>query len=298
MKSNKQSTCYIMSQIMTLSAIFVFLTMASALTTLNAQEAAPSNTADSNNKLSIRTLCVGYQKEIRAVDLSNGKKERISIPMYDDAFSPPFSHSGALPIHISIPGAEKPFHSIKSIPNRSNLLILFVSSAKKSGKPYTVITLDDSDKDFRYGTRRMFNFCKSHIALRFGKKAISLPSGTGPKNVVIKESQVGEKRFAIEFYQKEKNKWKRFSATRWTLNPQKRSVIFFYTNPRTGRPTYRSVAEYYVNPALVQNKFEQNNKAAEDAGISKENIGKEEGPVAKPADENKNKTIPKAQPPT
>jgi hypothetical protein len=177
------------------------------------------------------------------------------------------------------------------------LLILFVPAAKKSGTPYTVITLDDSNENFRYGTRRMFNFCKSTIALRYGKTVISIPHGTSPKNVLIKESEVDDKRFAIEFYLKENTKWKRFSATRWTLNPKKRSLVFFYTNPRSGRPTYRSIAEYYVNPLLVQNKFDQNNEAAEEAGIRKENSVEEEGPVAQPPNKNKNKTIPKIQPP-
>ena len=82
--------------------------------------------------------------------------------------------------------------------------------------------------------------------------------------MTITSAQAGGERFAIEFFQQNGKGWKRFSATRWTADPTKRSIVIFYRNPRTGRATYRSVAEYKVDEALVLLAYEKAKEKASD----------------------------------
>ena len=157
--------------------------------------------------------------------------------------------------------------------------------------------MDGSNGGFSYGMRRMFNFTKTDIAIKYGdggKSIHKIPVSIKPHDLTITPAQVGADRFAIEFFQQNGKEWKRSSASRWTADPTKRSIVIFYQNPRTGRPTYRSIAEYKVDEALVRRADET---AKEGAGWAGAVVASEENELPRPADDGKGKTVPPITPP-
>ena len=222
--------------------------------------ADPSEKAKSKG-LNIRTLCIAYHGEIKEIEIVQEKDERVKMPLYDDAFSPFHEYQGELPIRIYQVGADKPFATITPSGTSRDFILLFIPSKKTKGKPYQVFCMDGSDGNFRYGMRRIFNLTNTTIGLRYGNAEKSLhriPSNFGPHDIEITSDKVKGERFPIEFFQQTNEEWKRFSATRWTVDPTKRSIVFLYRNPRTGTPTYRSIAEYKVDEDLVRQLHEAN----------------------------------------
>ncbi|MGB0993939.1 MAG: hypothetical protein ACPG32_15905, partial [Akkermansiaceae bacterium] len=250
----------------------------------------PRAAKDGRKRLNIRTLCAAYQGSLKEIEIAVSKEERLKFPLYDDAFSPAQSYKGPVPISIYKLGEEKPFATVTPPTATGDVILLFVPMGRKAEAPYRVLAMNGSNKSFPYGMRRMFNFTTSEVALKYGKTVKSIPTGATPKDVLVKPTDVKDERFAIEFFNKKEGKWKRFSATRWSVNPAKRSIVIFYQNPRTNRSTYRSIAEYYVDEELVKQKHARGQKQAEETSEKdKDRIVSEEGKV-KPG--GKGKTLP------
>lgn len=280
--------------------IFKQLTIAFGLTAC--AMAVPSEATQSGQakggELRIRTLCAAYQGNIKEVEILQGKEDRIKLPLYDDAFSPPLNYKGGLPISLYQVGSEKPFARVSLSASAKDIILLFVPSKQEEGVPYRVLSMNGSRSGFSYGMRRMFNFTKNEIVIKYGdtKKSVhKIPVSVKPRDITITAAQTGSERFAIEFFQQAGKEWNRFSATRWTADPTKRSVVIFYQNPRTGRPTYKSIAEYKVEEALVRNAYERGKKEEGDsAGVG----ASEEKESARPANDGKGKTTPPIAVPT
>ena len=49
--------------------------------------------------------------------------------------------------------------------------------------------------------------------------------------------------YQVKFYYNNKGKSRIFSDTRWPYDNRLRSYIFFYSNPKTSKVTYRAVDE-------------------------------------------------------
>ncbi|MCP5537849.1 MAG: hypothetical protein H7A51_16650 [Akkermansiaceae bacterium] len=230
-------------------------------------------------RVNIRVVCVAYHDTVRKIEISKAKSDaRLEFSLFDDAFSNPQMYKGPSAVPVFSPGQEKPFTHVNVPEGAKDVIFLCLPTAADSvNEPYRILAVNGGSKSFPFGTRRVFNLTRTNIGLRYGateKREVIAP-GVKPTDLVITEQKAGSERFPIEFFYQQDTQWVRFSATRWTVDPTKRTFLFIVQNPASNRIRYRAVSEYYVDPALVKQKEEEAARIMEQEAKDAENEQRE-----------------------
>ncbi|WP_435893966.1 hypothetical protein [Oceaniferula spumae] len=222
----------------------------------------------SSIQIKIRVVCAAYHPTVRKLEVGMGEsEERLNFPVFDDAFSDPQKYKGSSAVPVYVPGQQEPFARVKVPAGSKNVIFLCVpTSAQSAGGPYRILPVPSDDSSFAFGTRRIFNLTRGPIGVRYGKaeRRVMVAPGIKPTDLVITESSAGERRFAVEFFTQKDKEWIRFSATRWSVDDSKRSFLFIFNDPQSGRVRYRAVSEYYVAPELLRRREEEIAKSLEE----------------------------------
>ena len=102
-----------------------------------------------------------------------------------------------------------------------------------------VVRLDDPG--FKAGNVCFLNVSQIPVAGSLGPRKFVAKSG---KPEIVAAPQKGElPYYQVQFYYKQGEQTRALADTRWPHDDRSRAYVFFFTNPKTGRLTYRAVDE-------------------------------------------------------
>jgi hypothetical protein len=126
-----------------------------------------------------------------------------------------------------------------SLPEGGNEFIIVLSPTKPSG--YRSIVVRTDDPGFRRGDVFFLNLTTKTVLGKLGTRPLVLESGKSAMNRADGPKEKGY--YDIAFATRQENEDRLFSSSRWPIDDQIRSYLFFLEDP-TGRITYRAVDEF------------------------------------------------------
>lgn len=127
-----------------------------------------------------------------------------------------------------------------------NRVLLIALPAAKSG--YRFLPISDKRVAFKAGQIKFVNLTGVTVAGKLNAQKIKIaPHATSPGRSFSKE--VKSHSFPVEFYYDKNKKWKPFSSSYWLHDPDVRSIVFFYLDPKTERLRIRSISETIMKSA-------------------------------------------------
>lgn len=126
-----------------------------------------------------------------------------------------------------------------SLPEGGKEFIVVLSPAKPSG--YRSIVVRTDDPGFRRGDVFFLNLTTKTVLGKLGTRPLVLEPGKSALNRADGPKEKGY--YDIAFATRLENEDRLFSSSRWPIDDQIRSYLFFLEDP-TGRITYRAVDEF------------------------------------------------------
>lgn len=214
--------------------------LAVLLTTVVAQDKAAGNKKDSS--VSVRLLAEQFPPEIGMVILSFGeeKSEKFTIPTNYLSTPVPVSERKMI-----LKTAEKdiPLCTI-NLPEAGKAFAVILVVAKPAG--FTPIVVRTDDPSFKAGDVFFINRSDTTVLGKLGNTPLVLKSGETTKS--RPSGAVEETYYDIAFATREATGDKLISTSRWPIDIDIRSYLFFFTNAE-GRTTFRAVDEQLVPAA-------------------------------------------------
>lgn len=198
-----------------------------------AQEAA----ADKKPALQVKLLAVTVPENLGQVYLAAGDTKSAAFDL------PANNVSDAIPVSqrtFTLHTAQKhlPLCPI-TLPEGGKEFIIVLSPAKPSG--YRSIVVRTDDPAFRRGDVFFLNLTTKTVLGKLGTRPLVLEPGTSTLNRADGPKEKGY--YDIAFATRQENEDRLFSSSRWPIDDQIRSYLFFLEDP-TGRITYRAVDEF------------------------------------------------------
>lgn len=200
---------------------------------LHAQEAV----GEKKPRLLVKLLAVFVPENLGQVYLLSGdaKSAAFDLPANNVSEAQPVSQRG---ITLHTVNKDLPLCSI-SLPEGGNEFIIVLSPAKPSGYRSTVVRTDDPG--FRRGDVFFLNLTTKTVLGKLGTRPLVLEPGKSAFNRADGPKEKGY--YDIAFATRLENEDRLFSSSRWPIDDQIRSYLFFLEDP-TGRITYRAVDEF------------------------------------------------------
>ncbi|MFM2221326.1 MAG: hypothetical protein RLZZ553_1074 [Verrucomicrobiota bacterium] len=126
-----------------------------------------------------------------------------------------------------------------ALPEGGNEFIIVLSPAKPSG--YRSVAVRTDDPAFRRGDVFFLNLTTKTVLGKLGTRPLTLEPGKSALNRADGPKEKGY--YDIAFATRQENEDRLFSSSRWPIDDQIRSYLFFLEDA-TGRVTYRAVDEF------------------------------------------------------
>ncbi|BCX46324.1 hypothetical protein HAHE_02320 [Haloferula helveola] len=127
-----------------------------------------------------------------------------------------------------------------ALPEDGKAFIILLVPAKKAG--FEPVVIPDESDSFRPGDFYLHNVSSLPIGGKVGTTELLIPSRTGK---VVRPKGARENRFYdVMIGVKEKTGSRLITSSRWPLNEQNRTYVFFFDNPTRGDVDFRAVDEF------------------------------------------------------
>lgn len=207
---------------------------------------APSrgDSAPEESVVRFRVLTVERSSGMKQVFLINPDgRSGESIRMHKNNFTGPY-HAKGRKLAFSRAAAtvdEKPeiIGQVTLAENLGNRVLLI---AVPSAKGYAFYPVSDNLSAFGAGKSKFVNLTNTTIAGILNKQKIKLsPGATSRAMACSRESEPHS--FPVEFYYAKGKKWQPFSSSYWRHEPEFRTIVFFYADPKSKRIRIRPITE-------------------------------------------------------
>jgi hypothetical protein len=131
-----------------------------------------------------------------------------------------------------------------ALPAKGDSFLVLLLAGEKSYQP---VVLPADGKSFKGGDVYFHNGSAKSISGKVGTTVFSLEPGKG--SVVTPAGALPEKLYDVAFKVRDESGERVLSETRWPVDPQLRSYVFFFSKPGTDRIDFRAVEEFVAVPA-------------------------------------------------
>lgn len=205
--------------------------------------------------ISLRTLCFQHVDNIREVFLLTGNpKSPDLIPLklytstYSDAVEATVTGS-TLQFALKmdpVAGDPKalPYRIIaqSKIASGARQVALFLPSNKENS-PYTVRTIDESEKVFPMGSTLVYNLTSTETRITIGEHGKEIkPGGSALLPLATKVNDLNQTTVRV-YLKTGAEDWKTVSSTVWRASKELRNLALAYIHPRTKKPTVNCFQE-------------------------------------------------------
>lgn len=219
----------------------IFCLFLGLLSPLAAQDAKPVKKSDGS--VQVRFLAEEAPEQLGQVALFFGKEKSQGVTLPTNQLSPPVSVSGRALVLKTLE-KEIPLCAI-TLPENGSAFAVILVVAKPAGFRPVVVRTDDPN--FKAGDVYFINRSEKTILGKLGATTLALKPGESSKN--RPSGAVNNTYYDIAFATRDEIGDKVISSTRWPVDENLRSYLFFFTNAE-GRTTFRAVDEY-MTPAVV-----------------------------------------------
>lgn len=211
---------------------------------VHAQDSAPAKTRDSGN-IQVRFLAEQAPDNLGNVFISFGESKSPDFRLPVKNLSSPLSVSGRVMVLKTVE-KEIPLCTI-NLPEAGASFAVILVTAKPAGyEPYVIRT---DDPGFREGDVVFINRSDKTVLGKLGNTPLVLKPGENKK-----ERPTGPKEntyYDVQFATREADGDKLISSSRWPIDSELRSYLFFFTS-KDGRTSFRAVDEYLIPAAKSQ----------------------------------------------
>lgn len=192
---------------------------------------------------SVRFLAERTPGNIDTVQMKAGELTSEGFKLPHNHLSPAID-SPARAFIIQPTGTEVPLAKV-TLPEKGDNFIILLIPERKGG--YNPVVISAGDPEFRPGDVYFYNHADKTVLGYVGTSKFILKPGLG-KSLHPTGAKDGLY-FDVGFGVREKEGDRPLSTTRWPVEKDMRSYVFFFLNPKTERLDFRAVDEY-VPPAL------------------------------------------------
>jgi hypothetical protein len=211
------------------------------LSPLSAQDGKPVKKSEGG--VQVRFLAEEAPDQLGQVALFFGKEKSEGITLPTNQLSPPVNVSSR-ELVLKTLQKEVPLCAI-NLPENGSAFAVILVVAKPSGFRPVVVRTDDPN--FKSGDVFFINRSEKTILGKLGTTPLALKPGESSKN--RPSGAVENTYYDIAFATRDDAGDKLISSTRWPIDENLRSYVFFFTNSE-GRTTFRAVDEF-LTPATV-----------------------------------------------
>lgn len=138
-----------------------------------------------------------------------------------------------------VPAGKQTAIASVALPDEGDAFIVLLIPAAKGYEP---VVLTDGDPKFKAGDVYFYNRADKKVLGVVGSSRFTLEPGKG--TVLRPEGARAEGFYDVAFGVAEEEGNRTLSTTRWPVEEQIRSYVFFFVNPNTRRTDFRAVDEF------------------------------------------------------
>lgn len=191
----------------------------------------------------VRLLAARPAEGVDEIVLVAEKKRSESFPLPLNGLSAPLE-APARAFAVKAAAGDAPLAQVALPAAGKSFIVLLVPAAEKS---FTGVVLAADGKGFQPGDMYFHNGSGKTVLGTIGTAAFELEPGKG--GVVKPAGALPEKLYQVALGVRDEKGERTISETRWPVDAQLRSYVFFFDNPATGRVDYRAVEEFVAAPA-------------------------------------------------
>jgi hypothetical protein len=190
----------------------------------------------------VRLLAERAPEAAGEIVLVAGGKRSVAIPL------PVNAPSDSLPAParaFEVKAAEGDASLAKVVlPEAGDSFLVLLLATEKTFQP---VVLAADGKTFKAGDVYFHNSSAKTVIGKVGTAEFTLEPGKG--SVVTPAGALPEKLYEVSFKVRDEKRERVLSETRWPVDPQLRTYVFFFNKPGTDRVDYRAVEEFVAAPA-------------------------------------------------
>lgn len=209
-----------------------------AVASVHAQEAA--------RDLKVRFLAESAPPEAGKVVLASGAEHSPAFALPTQNLSAPQAAPGRA-FEMQAEGKNQPLAKVALPASGKEFIVLLVATPEAAYKP---VIIPDKDASFQGGGMYFFNNTDKPVLGQVGSSKVSLEPGKGQS---LKPEGAADGAYAVAFSIRDGETVRPISTTRWPVEANMRSYVFFFVNPQTKRIDFRAVDEF-VEPANGKGK--------------------------------------------
>ncbi len=208
------------------------------------QSPAPAPAAKPAPSRTLRIALTDSHSPLREIIVQTAEKEFQTVTLDPYRLSEPLTLKSQ-PTQLNFLG--KPPGSVPTQPiatvavpeaMRHLLVVLEPDSTKESGAHLAFVL---NEADFPSQSIWFLNGTPRSIAIQLGNEWQTIVPGASH---LLRPSAKDGEALGVQMVFYEKEKWRAFSSTRWSLPRGQRHLVFFNVNPRTQRMDYNSLTDY------------------------------------------------------
>ena len=166
--------------------------------------------------------------------------------------------SAALPLPVNVPSEPVPVgersFEVKAAEGDASLAKVVLPEAGEAflvlllptEKTYQTVVLAADGKEFKAGDVYFHNSSAKTVSGKVGSVEFTLEPGKG--SVITPAGASPEKLYDVSFKVRDEKRERVLSETRWPVDPQLRTYVFFFNKPGSDRVDYRAVEEFIAAP--------------------------------------------------
>lgn len=201
--------------------------------------AVPSLAAEAT----VRLLAAQPAAGVNEIVLVAEKKRSEVFPLPLNGLSTPLE-APARAFAVKAADGDAPLAQVALPTAGKSFIVLLIPAAEKT---FTGVVLAADGKGFRPSDMYFHNSSARTVVGKVGTVAFTLEPGKG--RVVRPAGALPEKLYEVAFHVRDEKGDRTISETRWPVDAQLRSYVFFFDKPGTDRVDYRAVEEFVAAPA-------------------------------------------------
>lgn len=200
---------------------------------LHAQEAA--------RDLKVRFLAERALPEIGEVVLAAGTEHSPAFTLPLQNLSAPQGAPGRA-FAVQAKGKDQALAKVTLPDSGKEFIVLLLATPEAAYKP---VVIPDKDAAFQAGGLYFYNNTDKPVSGQVGSSKLSLEPGKGQS---LKPEGAENGAYAVAFSVRDGDSDRQITSSRWPVEANIRSYVFFFVNPQTKRIDFRAVDEF-VDPA-------------------------------------------------
>lgn len=196
-------------------------------------------TAQDDPKVSLQFLAFPKQLRPEPIELVIGEKKTIKVETPGNELSPAYEVPQLETIIVGETSQNEKGEDVFQVYGRaeaigaSKQIILLFRKGKKNSDGFVVMPINGDLVNFKGGSYVFFNVSKSNVGVVIGDKKMALKPGQRELLSPQPDHENGICQVTLSY--QIGDRWKTFMDTRWPVNENYRSLVFFYQNPENGR---------------------------------------------------------------